>query len=228
VSRPTRILAVLASAILGLGGGVVTAVLMDHGDQAVDPLNLGVTLVDQACTGDFLIVTAVGGSSSALGPGITPDPDHAHYLKIGSSCPTAWKVRGTLTQGYAAYLGPYGDGRAACAQRVQLRGAFVTRLHDGNQEAVQCLCFLAEDSLPKLTPGMVVSVENAIYVRMLSDLFASMHLLPDTYRFGGRIDPALVRAVKKVQETATLPQNGVVDQPTWHSAIKQGCRSLTE
>jgi hypothetical protein len=228
VSRPARILAVLASAVLGVGGGVAAALLMDSDTQGSDPLNLGVTLVEQRCTGDFLLVTAVGDFGSALAPGTTPYDGHAHYLKISDSCPTAWRPHGTVTAGYAAYLGPYGNGGEACAARVRLRGAFVTRLHEGNQQATQCLCYLSEASLPRFTPGMAIGVDDGVYARALEDLLTSMKLLPDTYHYSGRFDPPLVAAVKKVQADATLPRTGVTDLHTWQSAIKQGCKNLTD
>ena len=111
--------------------------LMDDGQSGPDPLHLGVTMVNQSCTDDFLLVTAVGTTESTLGTGISPDPDQAHYLAIDGSCPTAWRPRGTLTDGYAAYLGPYDTRSEACAERVKRRGAFVTHLRHGNQTEVQ-------------------------------------------------------------------------------------------
>lgn len=227
MSRPARILAVIASALLGVGGGVATALLLlDTGTPGVDPLNLGVPMVDQSCTQKFLVVTAVGASGSALGPGITPDPDHARYLRVADSCPAAWRPHGTVESGYAAYLGPYDNGLEACAERLRVRSSFVTQLHEGSQQGVQCLCFLPQTSLPTLTPGSVVDVADRVYVRALVDLLKSSHRLPDAYVFSGSIDPALVRAVKQVQQAATLPETGVVDVSTWQRAINKGCLHL--
>jgi hypothetical protein len=228
VSRLAKIVAVAASAVLGIGGGIGAALLLDEGDRGPNPLGLSVSLVDQACTGEYLLVTAVGTNESALGPGISPDPDHAHYLAIDRSCPTAWRPRGTLTTGYAAYLGPYGNRSEACAERVKRRGAFVTHLRKGNEAAVQCLCVLDQTLLPVLNPGQVVAPEDGVYVRYLEDLLTSMHLLRLDHHFDGHIDPLMVQAVKQVQADATLPQNGVVDKLTWQSVIRQGCQELSD
>ena len=160
------------------------------------------------------------------GDGHLPDPDQAHYLAIDGSCPTAWRPRGTLTDGYAAYLGPYDTRSEACAERVKRRGAFVTHLRHGNEEAVQCLCVLDRASLPELTPGQVVAPEDGVYVRYLQDLLTSMHLRCDrTTTSTDAYDPLMVRAIKQVQADVTLPQNGVVDKFTWGPPSGRGVRS---
>jgi hypothetical protein len=228
VSRLVRIVAVAASAVLGIAGGVGAAVLMDDGRAGADPLHLGVSMVDQSCTDEFLVVTAVGTTESTLSTGITSHRDHAHYLAIDGSCPTAWRPRATLTDGYAAYLGPYDNRFEACAERVKLRGAFVTHLRKGNEEAVQCLCVLDRASLPELSPGQVVDALDGVYVRYLEDLLTSMHLLRLDHHFDGHIDPLMVKAIKQVQADGTLPQNGVVDKLTWGSVIRQGCQELSD
>lgn len=228
MSRLVRIVAVAASAVLGIAGGVGAAVLMDDGRAGADPLHLGVSMVDQSCTDEFLVVTAVGTTESTLSTGITSHRDHAHYLAIDGSCPTAWRPRATLTDGYAAYLGPYDNRFEACAERVKLRGAFVTHLRKGNEEAVQCLCVLDRASLPELSPGQVVDALDGVYVRYLEDLLTSMHLLRLDHHFDGHIDPLMVKAIKQVQADGTLPQNGVVDKLTWGSVIRQGCQELSD
>jgi peptidoglycan hydrolase-like protein with peptidoglycan-binding domain len=228
VSRLPRIAAVAASAALGIGAGVVVGVLMDDGDHSPNPLGLNVSMVDQACTGEYLLVTAVGGTGSALGPGISPDPDQAHYLAIDRSCPTAWSPRGTVTDGYAAYLGPFDNRSEACTERVKRRGAFVTHLHEGNEAAVQCLCVLDVTTLPEVKPGQVVAPEDGVYVRYLEDLLTSMHLLRLDHHFDGHIDPLMVHAIKQVQADTTLPPDGVVGKLTWQSLIRQGCQELSD
>ena len=152
----------------------------------------------------------------------------SHYLAIDGSCPTAWRPRGTLTDGYAAYLGPYDTRSEACAERVKRRGAFVTHLRHGNEEAVQCLCVLDRASLPELTPGQAVDPLDGVYVRYLEDLLTSMHLLRLDHHFDGHIDPLMVRAIKHVQADAALPQDGVVGKLTWQSLIRQGCQELSD
>jgi hypothetical protein len=227
VSRTSRILAVAVSAVLGVAAGVTTALVMDE-DQAGDPLGLGVPLVNQSCTGRFLLVTATGTTESALGPGIPDDLDTVRYLSIGRSCPTAWRPYGSGTAGYATYLGPYQSARDACLERVKQRGSFVTKLRLGDQQAEQCLCFLPEESMPELTPGQVVDVADGVYVRMLGNLLGSMGLLSTSYHFSGRFESPIVGKIKTFQASAGIPPTGDVGQDTWHSLKKKGCQDLAD
>jgi hypothetical protein len=227
VQRPARILAVTLAAVLGVLAGVVGAVLLDR-EHGADPLALDVTLVNQSCTGKFLVVTAWGTSDYELGQGVAGHRD-AHYLDVDDSCGTAWKPRGTHMYGYVAYLGPYDSAAAACSQRMTLRGAFVTRLDADEETGRQCLCVLSTDSMPHLTPGMVVNSQTGIYVRALQDLLGTMKLIPLDHHFTGSYDPVTVRAIKEVQETGfVLPANGEVDEETWGAVIRQGCRDITD
>jgi Putative peptidoglycan binding domain len=227
VQRRARILAIGVSAVLGVLGGVVTGVLLDR-PHGIDPLRLGVTMVDQPCTGDFVVVTGWGTSEPALGPGVSRDIDQAHYLDIDRSCPTAWKPQGTRLHGYIAYLGPYDSAFKACSERVTRPGSFVTQLDEGNTTVEQCLCVLSADSMPHLKPGMVVDAQTGIYVRALQALLATMQLMPPDHHFNGFYDPLTVRAIKRFQEAATLPQNGVVDVETWRAVTRQGCQQVTD
>ena len=111
---------------------------------------------------------------------------------------------------------------------MKLRGAFVTHLRDGNEEAVQCLCVLDRASLPELTPGQVVAPEDGVYVRYLEDLLTSMHLLRLDHHFDGHIDPLMVQAIKQVQADTTLPPDGDVGKLTWQALIRQGCQELSD
>jgi len=225
--RPARILAVVVSAALGVAGGVAAALVTDNGQTGVDPLSLGVTMVDQPCTGKFLLVTAVGDSSSLLGAGISGNRSNSHYLDVSDSCPTAWKPRGTVSDGYASYLGPYGNAGLACEERVRHRGAFVTKLQANTSTSTQCLCFLDPTTLPELRPGELVPTEEGVYVRMLEDLLTSMHLLRLDHHFTGRLDPLIVTGIKRVQKDTVLPQTGVTDRTTWLSLRNQGCKDLS-
>jgi len=213
------------SAVVGVAAGVTTALVMDE-SPTVDPLGLGVPLVDQSCTGRFLLVTATGTTESALGPGIPEDLDNVRYLSIARSCPTAWRPYGTGTAGYATYLGPYQTARDACSERVKQRGSFVTKLRLGDQQAEQCLCFLPEESMPELVPGKAVDVADGVYVRMLGNLLSSMGLLSTTYHFSGSFGAPIVEKIKQFQSDAGIPPNGVVGPDTWHSLKKKGCQDL--
>jgi peptidoglycan hydrolase-like protein with peptidoglycan-binding domain len=216
------------SAVVGAAGGVTVALVFDRDNQNADPLDLGVALLNQSCTGKSLLVTAWGTKGSDLGNAIAGDRD-AHYLDVNRSCRTAWKSIGTRTYGYVAYLGPYDSRQDACAARMRAdnRGSFVTRLHNGNTQAVQCLCYLAPSTLPTLTPRAAADAENDRFVRALQSLLVSMQLLPADDRTG-LYDPGTVAAVKTFQSTTTIPPNGVVDLQTWHALTKVGCHGLSD
>ncbi len=214
--------------MLGAVGGVVTASLVDHHD-APDPLGLGVSLVNQPCSGKSVVVTIAGSSPERLASAVAEDPQHARYLKISDSCPTVWTTGGTRTHGYATYLGPYDTVGQACRVRMtaEHRGDLVTRLRDGTREPVQCLCYLDYETMPRLEPGMEVDALDGIYVFALQDVLTSIGLNP-TDHVTGLYDDATVDAVKTFQHGRALPANGIVDAATWHDLQGPGCQNRTD
>ena len=71
-----RVVAPLVAAVLGIGGGVATALVVPDDDEADgtstfnDPLHLGIPLVDQDCTGESLLVVGYGNSVAPLGTAV--------------------------------------------------------------------------------------------------------------------------------------------------------------
>jgi hypothetical protein len=229
VSRSSRILAVTASAVLGLVGGVLGGQLLDRRDAGPDPLGLGVPLVNQACTGQALLVTAKGTSQSALAPAVAEDPDHARYLSVDHSCATAWRQKGRLTEGYVSYLGPYPSMGQACQARMTVahRGDLVTRLTAGNRLPLQCLCYLDYATFPILRPGMSVDARIGIYVRALQKMLITAKLNPPAH-VTGLYDATTIEQVKDFQGQNGLRQTGVVDGSTWHTLQGKVCHLYPE
>jgi hypothetical protein len=228
VSRSTRVLAVAASAVLGLVGGAVGATVFDHKPAGPDPLALGISLVNQQCTGESLLVTSTGLSPTLLSSAVAEDPDHTRYLQIDRSCPTTWRESGAPARGYATYLGPYSSPGEACRIRMTAahRGDPVARLVNGSSQPVQCLCYLDFATMPQLRPGMEVGALDGIYVFALQRLLTTMGLNPPDHD-NGLYDELTQTQIKAFQRSIPLPQNGVVDHSIWHSLLQRGCRDYT-
>jgi hypothetical protein len=221
--RPAPVLAVAASALIGVACGIGGGLLTDSGGSPhEDPLALGISLVNRSCTGDSLLVVASGNTSSQLASAAAEYPQ-ASYLDTRASCSTAWNEYGPDPR-YVAYLGPFPSTTDACSQRMtaQHRGDFVTRLHAGNQEPVRCLCYQAYSSLPTLRIGMdpttLAGIETRGMQRVLTDLG---YLTPG--HMTGFYDRPTVDAVKRFQQDHGLPFNGVVNTTTWKVLITKGC-----
>jgi Putative peptidoglycan binding domain len=218
---------VALSAVLGVAGGVVSSHVLKSTPGGPDPLGLGVSLVNQACTGESLLVTGWGTATPPLAAAVAEDPDHVRYLDITHSCATAWKTSGTLDAGYATYLGPYSTVSQACQTRMtaEHRGDLVTRLKAGTTQPVQCLCYLDYATMPTLRPGMEVTDLEGIYIRALQQLLVTLGLnQPD--HLPGLYDAETVSQIRQFQGQGALPQSGVVSSSTWHALLNKGCKLL--
>jgi hypothetical protein len=219
------LVAVVVSAVLGLGGGVAGGLVLGGGSaHGPDPLGLGVSLVDQGCTGKSLLVTASGKSQAELASAVAENPDHTRYLAVDASCATAWRQGGAQSHGYVTYLGPYDSVGQACAERMTVahRGDLVTRLEEGTTQPVQCLCYVDFATMPKLRLGMDATARDGIYVRALQKVLATLKLNPSDTQTG-IYDQSTVDQVKQLQSTNGLRPSGVVDSTTWHTLLGKGC-----
>jgi peptidoglycan hydrolase-like protein with peptidoglycan-binding domain len=224
--RPAHLLAVLVSAVVGAGLGVVGGLVTGGSHHVEDPLGLGIPLVNQDCTDQgAVLVIATGSQSSSFSDVTVERPGSVRYLATDRSCPTAWRPNGKEAQQYAAYLGPYSSVAAACTERMTVahRGDFVTILRRGTTRPVQCLCRLSYRSNPVLRIGADESTLKAIYVFALQDLLAHLGRLAGS-DLTGHYDQQTVDAIKQYQHDNALPANGVVDQATWHSVVSRGCK----
>ena len=133
-----RLIAPLVAAVLGISGGIATALVVpDDEDEPRastynDPLHLGIPLVDQDCTGESLLVVGYGDTVAPLGS--AAGMKGARYLRSDDSCPTALAAAGKETPAYVVYLGPYDTRREPCELRMSGEAGgnfFVTVLHSG-------------------------------------------------------------------------------------------------
>jgi Putative peptidoglycan binding domain len=222
VSRAARTLAVAASALLGIVGGVVSGVLIGEG-HGVDPLRLGVTMVNQPCSDDTLLVVARGDTARALGSRIASE-SNVHYLDTRKSCDAAWSDPDKPPPRYIAYLGPYHGPNQACPERISRRGGLVTTLTASETDPVQCLCYLSFASRPTLRTGMDVTPETSVYIRMLQRMLTDLHRNPQDHSTG-TYDQLTEQEIRKFQQDHGISANGVVEQPTWEALSNDGCSS---
>ena len=107
--------ALALAAVIGVSGGAVTAFFaQDDETVAARPLGLGILMENVDCTGETLILVAVGDTRAALRPRSATPTTSTSRPRPDESCDTAYPRReGT----YAAYLA-YPSLEAACAARM--------------------------------------------------------------------------------------------------------------
>jgi Putative peptidoglycan binding domain len=231
-----RVIAPLVAAVLGISGGIVTALVGpgDDGDARTsainDPLHLGIPLVSQDCTGEALLVVGYGNNVAPLTSAVANnDTLGLRYLRSDESCETILGPEREETPAYVVYFGPYETLAEPCEKRMtpEHRGDFVTLLRSGNDTLVKCPCALPTSLAPELTPNMVADAEETVWIRALQAMLNDY----DPARFphsaiSGRYDEATVARVTQVQEeVAGVPTTpGVVDAATWQVLTDRICR----
>jgi hypothetical protein len=239
-----RVIAPLVAAVLGISGGIGTALVVPgDSDQPRastynDPLHLDIPLVDQDCTGEALLVVGYGDSVASLGSAASGFKSKgARYLRSDDSCPTALGPEGKEPPAYVVYLGPYDTRREPCELRMSGDAGgnfFVTVLssqeRQETRQLVKCPCELPRDAGPELFVGMVETQESVIWTRSLQSM---MHD-DDAVAFPrsaitGEYDPTTAARVTEYQETAPgkLTPPGRVDTTTWGIITERICRQYT-
>ncbi len=211
------------AALLGIAGGVVTAVLApgdsgrDGGGAVVnDPLRLGLPQVSlPSCTDEAVLVLGSGDSAASLAPVASDAGEAARYLRTDESCETIWSDDEVPT--YVVYRGPYDSEAEPC--RISLDGeGVVTNLRASNEQLVMCACVLPTAELLGITPPALSDAEPAPvpWVRMLQQL---LDVEPT-----GVYDDATLTAVRGFQrDNAILPPDGKVGERTWGALREQEC-----
>ena len=212
------------AALLGIAGGVVTAVLAPGdsdrgGGSAVvnDPLRLGLAQVSlPSCTDEAVLVLGSGDSAASLTPVASDAGDGARYLRTDESCETTWSDGEVPT--YVVYRGPYDSEAEPCRISLDGGGGAVTNLSSGNEELVMCACVLPTAELHGITPPSSAATDPAPvpWVRMLQQL---LEVEPT-----GVYDDATLAAVRGFQRAnAILPPDGKVGERTWGTLREQEC-----
>ena len=231
--RTASLLAVAVSAVLGVALGIGGGLALDGGQHSADhqpfadPLSLDVPLVNQPCTGAFVLAIGKGEGGTALAPGLAANPQ-AHYLDTRKSCAITWRVDGKPTPRWVAYLGPYASGAHACTVRMtaEHKGTSVSRLQRSTASPIRCLCYLDYKTMPTLRTGMTPSIVDGMWIFALQNLLIDMGRA-DQSSATGVYGLATAAQVRRIQQERNLPVTGVVDADTW-LALQDHCKIYDE
>lgn len=234
-----RVVAPLIAAVLGIGGGVATAIVVpgdaseEKAPTVSDPLHLGIPLVDQECTGEALLVIGYGDTVAPLSSAVANSSQVGlRYLTSEGSCDTTLGPEDKGAPTYVVYGGPYDNRREPCEIRMSgdESGSFVTVLRSGNQELVKCACEIPSGAAPHLFVGMVADQEATLWIRglqaMLNDYDAQA--FPHD-AISGDFDQRTSDRVAEFQDDAPgkVTQRGEVDETTWDILTERLCRSYS-
>jgi peptidoglycan hydrolase-like protein with peptidoglycan-binding domain len=221
--RPSSLLAVAVSAVLGVALGIGGGLVLDRGSDTVeDPLSLGVPMVNQSCTGEFLLAIGKGGLTT-LANALSSNPS-GHYLDTQGSCRTAWTDSARPTPRWVAYLGPYESGARACEDRMTAdhKGSTVTQLKSGTPDTLHCVCYLDFRSMPTLRTGMAAGTTDGMWTRALQNMLVDLGLAKkdDTT---GVYDLTTAAHVRQLQRDNNIGATGVVHADTWQALKGEAC-----
>lgn len=222
--RPSSLLAVAAAAVLGVALGIGGGLALDRGhDTFEDPLSLGFPLVNQACTGGFVLAIGKGDGGSALAHSLAANRD-GHYLDTRRSCKTTWKDDNKSTPRWVAYLGPYTSGAQACTLRMTAahKGTTVTRLQRGTPDTIHCLCYLDYNTMPTLQTGMSAGITDGMWIRALQNMLVDMGRAKKEDATGV-YGLTTASQIRQIQREHNLAATGVVDADTW-LLVQDGCQ----
>jgi hypothetical protein len=229
-----RVIAPLVAAVLGIGGGVTTAIVTPGDDGAPtafsDPLHLGIPLVEQACSGESLLVIGYGDTVAPLSSAIANSSEKGlRYLRSEDSCSTTLGPEEKSAPAYVVYSGPYDNRRDPCDIRMSgtESGSFVTVLRSGNQQLVKCPCEIPSSAAPRLFIGMDVDQSAALWIRGLQAMFNDDNATAFPHSaITGKYDQRTSDQVAVFQDHAPgrVTERGTVDEVTWGILTDRLCR----
>lgn len=187
-----------------------------------DPLQLGVRRVNRECTGETLLVVGRGQTAAQLEPWVADNPE-AQYLETAESCPTFfYAIRGEPPK-YILYLGPYADKRDACGLRMTpaFDTKYVTRLVEGNANALKCPCLLSVDQAPVLRTG-AGDPTSATWTLAAEEMLKAIDL-PPASGVNRIYDEDTATQIRALQTRNRLVPTGVIDRSTWLVLRKTTC-----
>lgn len=236
----TRLVALLAALVIGVGGGVTTALVADEPGpvEYADPLGLDAPLVNLPdCTGEAVLVVAVGLTapplSSALANLPADEREQVRYLQTSRSCDARWTAEdATLEPAWVAYLGP-GNKQDLCVDRMTAdhRGDNVTFLKDGSEVRAECLCEVPIDDAPVLSRDMETDDATTIWVKALQSILVTIdedreRKVPTALTdadITGVYDERTIARVDTILAGGFRPTTGVVDKNVWRQLTRTGC-----
>jgi hypothetical protein len=240
----TRVVAPLMAAVLGIAGGVVTALVVptdseggrqpesNGGGESLpsDPLNLGIHLENQGCSGASLLVVGYGDTFAPLSSAVANSgKEGLRYLRTADSCDTLLGPEAQPAPAYVVYLGPYDSRREPCEIRMSGEDSesFVARLREGNQSLVKCPCELPSSAAPHLFLDMDPNASERLWIRGLQNMLHDddPEGFPRTAITGDYDQPTADRvAAFQDRAPATVTVRGEVDETTWRILTGRLCR----
>ena len=232
-----RVVAPLVAAVLGIGGGVATAIVVpDDGSKETtstssDPLHLGIPLVDQECTGEALLVIGYGDTVAPLSSAVANSSQKGlRYLSSEESCDTTLGPEEKGAPAYVVYSGPYDNRREPCEIRMSgdESGSFVTVLRSGNTQLVKCPCEIPGRAAPRLFIDMVPDQSAALWIRGLQAMFNDDDATGFPHSaITGKHDQRTSDRVAVFQDHAPgkVTERGTVDVVTWGILTDRLCRN---
>ncbi|WP_128219392.1 hypothetical protein [Nocardioides yefusunii] len=126
--------------------------------RSADPLELGVDMSQQHCSGEFLVILASSGDPAAYASTLRPAHEQAggeaKYLRTSDSCNSfVQEIDGNDV--YAAYLGPFDSAWQACEARGRIGygGSYVRELRSDQERRTPCACEYSSSELPRISRG---------------------------------------------------------------------------
>ena len=222
--RPSSLLAVAVSAVLGVALGIGGGLALDHGQASfADPLRLGIPLRNQPCN-DQVLLTVGRGSESQIANVVAENPDQAvAYLETSRSCHTTWTGIDRPAPPYVVYDEPFEKKADACDAQFSAghRGGVVTTLTDGTTDAVHCLCYVRLQR-PVMRTDMPTDGANGLWIRQLQSLLVDLGIATDG-EITGAYDVTTAANIRTFQRNNHLSATGEVDSETWHLLLGRGC-----
>jgi peptidoglycan hydrolase-like protein with peptidoglycan-binding domain len=230
------VVAPLVAAVLGIGGGVATALVVPADDEpsteaVSDPLHLNIPLADLDCSGQSILVVGYGNSVPPLSSAVAnSSEDDLHYLSSAGSCATLLGPEDKASPTYVVYSGPYDSPRDPCEVRMsgEEPGSFVARLREGNTQLVKCPCEIPGTDAVRLYPDMPVDASAKLWIRGLQAMFNydDAEDFPKS-RITGDYDEFTQARVTVFQDNAPgkSTQPGIVDATTWGILTDRLCRN---
>ena len=249
-----RLVAPVVAAVLGIGGGVATAIVMPQDDAprrqdgtpsptspspspsddtpgVSDPLHLGIPFANQKCSGEALLVVGYGNTRVPLSSAVAnSDPEGLSYLRGAGSCDAILGPEGKPRPDYVVYRGPYPSPQEPCEIRMSGEdlGSFVTRLRHGNQQLVKCPCEVPSREAPELSLDMGAPDQSErLWIRGLQSMFNDddPDRFPRTSITGVYDEPTAARvALFQANAPGKVTQSGVTDRTTWGIITDRLCR----
>lgn len=195
---------------------------------AADDLGLGYPQVDQACTGEYVVILASTGDPASYRSMLTPALERSatgQYLVTNQSCSSFnQEVNGNPI--FAAFDGPYASLEDACESRATTMypDAYVRRLDAAAEGRSYCTCLDEASVLPVLNRANAEESDlpTRYVVTDVQSILYRVGLNPDQL-VGGSFGPATTGWLKTFQRNSGLAPTGSTDYDTWLALQDAGC-----